>query len=231
MVADRRPDHRDAKRTEWDSPFRQCALTRAERPTEDLIRFVIGPEDTIYPDVARKLPGRGVWVTADRASVAAAVKSRAFARSLRRKVKVPEDLPELVERQLAQRTLEALALANKAGLVVCGFDKVKNLLERESVAALVHGSDAAQDGRDKLDRKFRAIVAERGFKPTIIDILTIDEMSLAIGRPNVVHAALKPGGAAVRFTVEAERLARYRAGINPASVMSAATGAAKAGPP
>jgi len=231
VVANERPEHEDAKRTERDSPFRQCALTRAELPTNDLIRFVAGPGDTIYPDVARKLPGRGVWITADRASVAAAIKSRAFARSLKRNLNVSDDLPDLVERQLAQRTAEALALANKAGLVVTGFDKVATRLERERVLALVHGSDAARDGRDKLDRKYKAIAAGGGFKPHIIDILTIDELSLALGRPNVVHAALTPGGAAARFLGEAERLARYRSGVAAAEAPVPASGAAKAGAP
>ena len=92
MVANQRPDHREVHRTERDTPFRQCALTRSERPTGELIRFVAGPGDAIYPDLSRKLPGRGVWITADRASIAAAIKSRAFARSLKRKVEVPEDL-------------------------------------------------------------------------------------------------------------------------------------------
>lgn len=231
MVANQRPDNRDAERTERNSPFRQCALTRSELPTRDLIRFVAGPGDTIYPDLARKLPGRGIWITADRASISAAIKSRAFARSLKRKIEVPENLADLVERQLTQRTIEALALANKAGLVVCGFDKVNTRLDRERIAVLAHGSDAARDGRDRLDRKLKAIAAERGFKPIIIDILTIDEMSLAMGRSNVVHAALTPGGAADRFGGEAESLARFRAGIDFAVVPAAASGAAKAGPP
>lgn len=231
MVANQRPKQRDAGEAERNSPFRQCALTRSELPTRDLIRFVAGPGDTIYPDLARKLPGRGIWITADRASVSAAIKSRAFSRSLKRKIEVPENLAELVESQLVQRTIEALALANKAGRVVCGFEKVSTRLERERVSVLVHGSDAAQDGRDKLDRKFKAIAAEYGIEPVIIDILTIDEMSLAIGRPNVVHAALIPGGATDKFAGEAEKLARYRAGIGLAATPEAATGAAKAGPP
>ncbi len=231
MVANQRPDHREVHRTERDTPFRQCALTRSERPTGELIRFVAGPGDAIYPDLSRKLPGRGVWITADRASIAAAIKSRAFARSLKRKVEVPEDLPELVERQLTQRAIEALALANKAGLVICGFDKINTLLERDRVAALSHGADAARDGCDKLDRKYRAIAAEHGYKPVIINILTIDEMGLAMGRSNVVHAALIPGGAAKNFIGRAEKLARYRSGVGLTQPADAASGEAKAGSP
>lgn len=216
---------------EGNDLFRQCALTRSERATRDLIRFVAGPGDTIYPDLTHKLPGRGVWITADRESISAAVKARAFARSLKRKVEVSEDLPGLVERQLTQRVVEALALANKAGLVVCGFDKVNTRLERERVTALVHGVDGARDGRDKLDRKYTAIASDRGFKPIIIDILTIDEIGLAMGRSNVVHAALTPGGAAKRFVGEAEKLARYRRGIGPAVTAKTASGEAKVGSP
>lgn len=231
MVANQRPDYREADRTERDSPFRQCALTRSERPTDELIRFVAGPGDAIYPDLARKLPGRGIWITADRASIAAAIKSRSFARSLKRKVEVSEDLPDLVERQLTQRAVAALALANKAGLVICGFDKINTRLERDRVAVLAHGADAARDGCDKLDRKFKAIAADHGFKPVIIDILTIDEMGLAMGRSNVVHAALIPGGAAKRFALEAEKLARYRSGIGLTESPDAASGEAKVGSP
>lgn len=231
MVANHRPKHRDADGAERNSPFRQCALTRSELPTSDLIRFVAGPDNTIYPDIARKLPGRGVWITADRTSVAAAIRARAFSRSLKLKVEVPDNLAEMVESQLIRRTIEALSLANKAGRVVCGFDKVSTRLERERIAVLAHGSDAAKDGRDKLDRKYKAIAAGHGNEAIIIDILTIDEMSLAIGRPNVVHAALIPGGATDRFAGEAEKLARYRAGVSVAALQEAASGAAEGGPP
>ena len=207
-VREPRDDRRDTATAQ-----RLCALTRSERPTSELIRFVAGPDERIYLDLARKLPGRGVWITADRASVAAAVKSGAFARSLKRKVNVSPDLPDETEKQLRRRLTEALSLANKAGLLVTGFDKVTTVIERGQACALLHGSDAATGGRQKLDLKLHALNRAGIGSTVIIECLTIDELSLAIGRPNVVHAALKGGGAAERFVNEADRLARYARGL------------------
>jgi uncharacterized protein len=192
---------------------RRCALTRVERDPDDLVRFVADPEGRLVPDLSRKLPGRGVWVTADKTSVAAAVDAKAFAKSLKRAVAVAPDLPQAVEALFVRRVLEALSLANKAGLVTTGFEKVEALLEKERAAALVQGSDAAEDGKRKLDRKFAAIQRDSGKAAPVVDWLTIEQLSLAIGRSNVVHAALKQGGATQRFLREAERLRRYRSGV------------------
>ena len=188
-------------------------VTRAERSPDELVRFVADPSGAIIADLARKLPGRGVWVTADKASVAAAVKGNAFAKSLKRAVTVAPDLPDQLESLFVKRALEALSLANKAGLVTAGFEKVETLLAAGRAAALLHGSDAAADGTGKLDRKFAAIQRDKGQPATVVDWLTIDQMSLAIGRSNVVHAGLKQGGATNRFLREAERLRRYRSGM------------------
>jgi len=193
--------------------MRRCALTRVERNPDDLLRFVADPEGRLVPDLSRRLPGRGVWVTADKASVAAAVEAKAFAKSLKRAVVVAPDLPSTVEALFVRRVLEALSLANKAGLVTTGFEKVEALLVKGRAAALVQGADAAEDGRRKLDRKFAAIQRDSGKADPIVDWLTIEQLSLAIGRPNVVHAALKQGGATQRFLGEAERLRRYRSGF------------------
>lgn len=192
--------------------LRLCALTRAELPPDELIRFVADPAGEIVPDLARRLPGRGVWVKADKALVAQAAKANIFARSLKRPVKVAADLADRVDALLARRTLDAFALANKAGLITAGFAQVASLIEGGGVAALVHGHDAAPGGREKLDRKFTAIALEKGRKNLIVTSLSTEQLSLAIGRSNVVHAALIPGGATQRFLSEAERLARYRSG-------------------
>jgi hypothetical protein len=192
---------------------RRCVVTRKERAPDDLLRFVLDPSGAVVPDLARKLPGRGIWVTADKASVAAAVKANAFAKSLKRQAVVAPDLPERIESLLVKRVLEALSLANKAGLVSTGFEKVETLLDAGRASALLHGSDAAPDGARKLDRKFAAIQRDKGRDAPVVDWLTIDQMSLAIGRSNVVHAGLKQGGATNRFLREAERLRRYRSGM------------------
>ena len=193
--------------------LRRCVVTRAERSPDDLLRFVVDPAGSIVPDLARKLPGRGVWVTADKITVSAAAAGNAFAKSLKRHVTVPPDLSDVVETLFVKRALDALSLANKAGVLTTGFEKVEKLLDGGRAFALVHGSDAAADGKGRLDRKFAAIGREKGLSGAVVDWLTIEELSLAIGRANVVHAGLKQGGATQRFLRQAERLQRYRSGL------------------
>jgi len=192
--------------------LRLCAVSRVQRPPEELIRFVLAPDGSIVPDLARRLPGRGVWVAATRETVAAAVRQKAFAKSLKQQVAMPDDLPGLVERLLVKRVGEALSLTNKAGLLVAGFAKIEGLLEQGRAAILIHASDAAADGVEKLNRKFKALVGSEGCENSILTELTSAELSLAIGRPNVVHAAASEGGASQRMLQEAVRLRRYRAG-------------------
>lgn len=206
-----RPDA-DEDGAEGTGPLRLCIVTRAELPPEALIRFVLAPDGTIVPDLARRLPGRGVWVTATSEAVTAAVTAKAFARSLKRQVAVPPDLAQRIESLLVKRLMEAVSLANKAGLVVTGFTKVEALVGSGDALALLHGADCAADGRLKLDRRHAAVALDRGKAAIVLDGLTISELSLAIGRENVVHAALRKGGAAQRVVAEAERLLRYRSG-------------------
>lgn len=202
-----------------EGPLRLCAVTRTPHPIDDLIRFVAGPTGEIVPDLARRLPGRGVWVCADAATVDTAVRTKVFSKSLKRQINAAQDLAGTVAAQLAGRAIAALSMANKAGLVTMGFAQVEAAIEKGNVAALVHGCDAAAGGRDKLDRKFTAISTASGREPVIVAELTIEQMSLAIGRANVVHAALNHGGATKKFVTEAGRLARYR----PAALASAAS--------
>lgn len=196
-------------------PLRQCAVSRGHKPPEELIRFVAGPDGAIAPDLARRLPGRGVWVDATRDAVAAAVRQKAFAKSLKRPISVPADLPDLIERLMARRLAEALSIANKAGLVVAGFAKVEELITRERAAVLLHAADAAADGAAKLDRKFKALAGREGSPAAVICELTSAEMSLAMGRPNVIHAAAAEGGATHRLIEEARRIRRYRLDQEP----------------
>jgi hypothetical protein len=196
-------------------PLRQCAVSRAHKPPEELIRFVAGPDGVIAPDLARRLPGRGVWVDATRQAIATAVRQKVFAKSLKRQISVPADLPALVDRLMARRLAEALSIANKAGLVVAGFAKVEERIAGERVAVLLHAADAATDGVEKLDRKFKALAGPDCDPGAIIRELTGAEMSLAMGRPNVIHAAAAEGGATRRLIEEARRLRRYRLGQEP----------------
>lgn len=193
-------------------PLRLCALTREPRLTDDLMRFVADPSGEIVADLAGRLPGRGVWITAEKAKVAEAGRINVFARSLKRSVRVPADLADRVETLLTSRVQGALALCNKAGLICSGNDKVDAAVGSGEAIALLHASDGSAGGREKLDKKFVAVQGAKGLEALILAPLSNQQMSLAIGRANVVHAALKPGGAAVKFLSEARRLERFRPG-------------------
>ena len=126
--------------------LRQCAVSRSRRPPDELIRFVLAPDGTIVPDLARRLPGRGVWISANRRSLAAAVRQKAFARSLRQSVLVPDDLVDRVESLLRRRLAEAVSMARKAGLLLAGFAKVEALIDQGEADLLLHAAEAADDG-------------------------------------------------------------------------------------
>jgi hypothetical protein len=202
-------------------PERLCAVTRENRDTGELLRFVLSPDGVVVPDLDRTLPGRGVWIGCDRRLVEKAVATQAFAKSLKTKADVPPDRADRGVGRILMRVTGKLSLANKAGLAVAGFEKVFSALEKGSVRVVLHGADAAADGRSKIDRKYKAIQAAQNRPTAIVNVLTIEQMSLAFGRGSVVHAALTPGGLSDRFLEDAERLARYRH-----STIEAAPGAA-----
>ncbi|MBI1179065.1 MAG: RNA-binding protein [Alphaproteobacteria bacterium] len=181
---------------------RRCIVSGETSPQAGLVRFVVGPDDVIVPDIKGKLPGRGLWVSARRDMVEAACAKNAFARAARQRVSVPEGLPELIESQLAAGCLALLGLARKAGELVAGFEKVKAWLQQGAAVALVTASDAAEDGRRKL-HGLAAGVPE-------VDAFSAEQLSLALGRGNVVHAALREGGLARRFLADVNLLAAYR---------------------
>jgi predicted RNA-binding protein YlxR (DUF448 family) len=208
-----------------DSPLRTCVVSREQKPPGDLIRFVLGPEGIIAPDLARRLPGRGVWVDATRRSVEAAIRQKAFARSLKQAVAVPDDLPALIERLMAARLREAVSLANKAGLLVAGFGKVGDLIDSGRAAVLIHAADAATDGAAKLDRKFKGLLGPDAAAAATVRELTGPDLDLAIGRSNVVHAAASQGGASQRILDEAKRLGRFRSSEQAATSPQAMDGA------
>ena len=195
---------------EESGPVRRCALTRERRRKEDLLRFVLGPEGEIVPDLKERLPGRGVWLTAARDCVAEAAKRNVFARALKAQIAVPKDLADRLDRLLADAALGALGLANKAGGIVFGNGKVEDALARGRVIRLVHAQEAAEDGCRKLDAKFGARSVNTAVSP--IRTFGSEELGLASGRTNVIHAALIQGGAAEKFVEAAKRVERYRNG-------------------
>ncbi len=192
------------------SPERLCVVTRAVRPVADLIRFVVGPDGEAVPDLKSKLPGRGVWVTGTRDALAEAIKGKAFPRGFKRDVRVPLDLVGRTDRLLERSALDALAIAGKAGLVAAGFTKVENALAREEVVGVLHAAEAAPDGVRKLDAAMRR--AGEAQSAAVIRFLTLAQLDLALGRPNVVHAALLAGPASDTFLARLGRLERFRNG-------------------
>jgi len=188
--------------------MRECCLTRETRPASDLIRFALGPDDEIVPDVDARAPGRGVWVTLSEAMVEQAVGKRAFGRSLKQKVSVPPDLAQLAGRRLEERLLGALGLARKAGQIVTGAAKVESAIAAGNIKALFTASDAAENGRDKMLAHLRARYPQGSIGH--YEFLSSGQMDLALGLENVIHAALVAGAAADAALARAERLARYR---------------------
>ena len=189
---------------------RLCIVARAVRPVADMIRFVLGPDGTVVPDLKRRLPGRGVWVTATRATVAEAVRRHAFARGFKAEARVAPDLPAAVERLLERSTLDALGIVRKAGRVVAGFARVEDALAAEPVVALLHAADAGAEGARKIAAAARRHLGEQADSLAVVRLFTAAELDLALGRPNVVHAALLAGPASDGFLVRYRRLERFR---------------------
>ena len=188
---------------------RLCAVTRAVKPVDELIRFVVGP-DGVVPDLKRKLPGRGLWVTAERATLKDAIARNVFARGFKREVRVTPELLDQTERLLVRSALDALAIAGKSGLVASGFAKTEAALAHDAVVGLLHASDAGADGVAKLAGALR----RRGDAENIATItaFTTAQLDLALGRSNVVHAALLAGSANDTFLGRFTRLERFRTG-------------------
>lgn len=199
---------------------RSCAVSRQVRPVADLIRFVAAPDGTIVADLRRRLPGRGVWVTADRASVEMAQKKKVFARALKDSgVRVEGDLAEEVERLLERAALDALSFARKAGEVVAGFAKVEAALRGEKVIGLVHAAGGGEDGASKLASIARARFSDTG-GCRLIGCFASTQLDLALGRSNVIHAALLAGRAGENALARIADLERFRAGF-PAGFLEA----------
>jgi predicted RNA-binding protein YlxR (DUF448 family) len=185
-------------------PARLCVVTRKVRPMTELIRFVAAPDGNVMADLKHKLPGRGVWVSAERNAVAEAVKRGAFARGLRRPVRAAPDLPDTVEAQFLRAVLDALAIAQKAGAVAAGFVRVEKALTGPDIAAVLHAAEAGHDGVRKIES------ALRGRNIRVISGLTSAQLDLALARSNVVHAALLAGRPSETVLARYDRLEHYR---------------------
>lgn len=193
---------RGGRTKKGEAPERRCIATGETQPKSGLIRFVIGPEAQIVPDVLEKLPGRGIWVTSDRDALEKAVTKGLFSRGAKQKVQVPEGLLDTVETALTRRLIDLISLARKGGYAITGYEKVKGLLANDAAEVLVQASDGSERGKSKL----RPPEGEDGF----IGVLSASELGLAFGREHVIHGALAAGGLTTRIVEEAKRLAGMR---------------------
>lgn len=208
-------DHADldnGPRTTRSATERMCVVTREVRPIDELIRFVLSPDGNAVPDLKRKLPGRGLWVTASRKAVADASRRNLFARGFKRNVRPQPGLADETEKLLARGALDALAMAAKAGQVTAGFTKVESALQSRQAVALLHASDGAADGIRKLDglARQKAGDGDGSAQIPVITALTSAQLDLALGRSNVIHAALLPGPAGKTVLSRCHILVRYR---------------------
>ncbi|TNE67127.1 MAG: RNA-binding protein [Alphaproteobacteria bacterium] len=196
---------------------RRCVIKMQAEPEEKLVRLVQGPDGSLVPDVAARLPGRGIWISADAVLIDAAVASGQLAKAASRSLKasvpksaVPADLAAQIDRLLARRCLDRLGLEQRAGHVVTGFDKIKAALSKRGAGrprVLLAATDGADDGR----RKLKAAV---GSDVPVAAVFDREALSLALGRENVVHVLLFDSGGAVKFEADLGRLMRMR-GLDP----------------
>ncbi|NRB03919.1 MAG: RNA-binding protein [Rhodobacteraceae bacterium] len=188
-----------------DGPERKCIATGDVQPKNGLVRFVVGPDRVVFPDVAEKLPGRGMYVAADRAAVEKAASKGLFSRAAKEKVTAPDDLADQVERLLLKRVIDLISLARKGGLAIAGYEKVKDSLQKEDAEVLVQALDGSGRGKSKLSTPHYG---------SYIGCLTADELGQAFGRQTVIHAALTSGGLTQRVVEEAQRLKGMRQSID-----------------
>ena len=190
-----------ASKDRSDGPERKCIVTGEVQPKQGLVRFVVGPDNQIVPDILGKLPGRGIYVTADPDALEKAAKKGLFARSAKQPVQVPDNLVAEVEKQLVRRLVELISLSRKSGHAVAGYEKVKDWLSKEEAQVLIQAIDGSGRGKSKLSTPHFG---------HYIGVLTADELGLAFGRQTVIHGALASGGLTQRVVEEAQRLKGVR---------------------
>jgi len=187
-------------------PQRRCIATGQIREKEDLLRFALSPDGNLVHDIRLDLPGRGIWISCDRDSVHLARKKGLFSKAAKQAVKVPDNLVDVIDSGLSEKCLSLLGLGRKSGLVTVGFAKVEKELKSGKVAVLFAASDGAEDGRQKLKR-----IA--GDLP-LVDLFNNDELSQALGKENVVHASIGPGGLTKKLMAAVSRLIKFRTVAN-----------------
>ncbi|MEO1321986.1 MAG: RNA-binding protein [Pseudomonadota bacterium] len=189
-----------------DGKVRQCAVTRERLALDALIRFVRGPDGIVVPDGFGKLPGRGAWVTADRSTIAEALKQDVFSRAFKAKSAPMDGMLEEIERQLVQRCNGLLGMAKKSGVAILGFDQVRAYIRKQEPGWLIEASDGAEDGRNKVHFLAKAIYED----VNVAGALSSAELGMAFGREHVIHALLEQGSLSDAFAVAYRRLTGFR---------------------
>lgn len=192
---------RGGRNKDRETADRRCLVTGEVQPKYGLIRFIVGPEGMVVPDLAEKLPGRGFWLTADRAILNRAIAKGLFSRGAKAQVAVSDDLPGLIEKGLARRVTDLISLSRKAGRAVAGFEKVKDWLSQGRAKVLLQASDGSDRGKGKL------WTPEGG---RWFGCLTASELGLSFGRDYVIHSALAPGRLTDSVIRDASRLTGLR---------------------
>jgi predicted RNA-binding protein YlxR (DUF448 family) len=187
-----------------DLTERMCIVTREVKDEAALVRFVRGPDGMVVPDLQRKLPGRGVWVSLSRERVAEAVKKNLFSRAFGAETRAFPELADLVGDLLRKSALSTFSLSKKAGLAVAGNSKVEDMVNKNRALIILHAAEAAADGRRKIDNLAAADVK-------VINIFQVDELDLAFGRSNVIHAAVARGKLADKLLLAVQRIEMYDA--------------------
>ena len=202
LSARAKPDNEGSQRT--------CIVTGEKGSPEAMIHFALSPDGDVVPDLRRKLPGRGVWTKLSAAVVAQAVRKQAFSRGFKTKAAAPPDLAARVDGILEKDALQFLSIVNKAGLVVTGAAKVEEAIRGGAILALMHARDGASDGTAKLERLAKGRLGAEADRLARINLFSSGQLDLALGRTNVIHAALGAGEASAAFLFRARRLAEYR---------------------
>lgn len=206
-------DNETGERDENLNP-RSCIVTREKEERTQLLRFVIGPDGSVVPDIKGNLPGRGVWTKLNKEIVAQAITKGHFSRGFKQKVAVDENLADLTGKLLGDRALQALAMAKKAGVLVTGFSKVDSTIRSGKAALLLHATDAAADGKRKLASAIAFVGHMEGDKVELFDVWSIEEMSRALGVENAVHVAATYGGATKNLVTAIRRMNTYMGGLD-----------------
>lgn len=188
---------------------RMCIATREARSADDLFRIVLSPENVLVPDLKANLPGRGAWISARREEVERAVSKGIFAKAFRAPVKQGEALPGLIAQLLRKNAISRLSLAKKAGVLVSGAAKVERQITKRKIAVLLHAVDGAADGKRKIDGCLKSAYGEDVYEVPVINFFTTEELSLALGLENVIHAAITCKRSGANLVSAVKKLKHY----------------------